>query len=208
MEQTQEHVYPLLEYVNRAWRVSRVFTREEDLNAAGASVLSDFDLALCISYGQKSKLVSPEKLESVAELQKKLHDLKLTLDAASDSIKQKDLQLDAMHFVWGPGTLPGATHKWTPGDPPDDVIRAAASQATRLSAWWLDKHGEELKSDSAVQFSGGQIDAALTATATREERSKLRAELDAAKKRSSMLAYALGTSVIAMVVERVLHYVF
>jgi len=209
MQNAEQHdVYPLLEYANGAWRVNRVFTTEDDLRLAGGEPLSSTTLPTSSVYGQRSRLESPEKLALMTRLQHEVRELKLAAAAASDLVKQKDLQLDAMHFVWCDGACPAIVHRWTPGEPSDDLVREAAKQLTRLCDWWAQRHAGELPADHADKWTHDRFDALVESRALKEKLSGLSERLSKSDTRAKWLTRALSVAMVAFVVELILRTFF
>lgn len=49
----------------------------------------------------------------------------------------RNVELDALHFVWCTGGCPGGTHRWTEGTITEELVQAAELNAKRLRSWLI-----------------------------------------------------------------------
>jgi hypothetical protein len=59
------------------------------------------------------------------------------LTALNEVLHQKNLELDAMHFVWCDGSCPGGVHRFTEGAQiTEELIQRAERNVARLRSWY------------------------------------------------------------------------
>jgi len=50
--------------------------------------------------------------------------------------RERNLQLDALHFVWCNGGCATGVHRWTDGAVTEELVREAERNTRRLRTWW------------------------------------------------------------------------
>jgi len=69
-------------------------------------------------------------------LRQKVKDLKKEITIKDQSLHEKNVALDAMHYVWCDGGCGGGTHRFTEDDLTEEIVKAAESNTARLRRWW------------------------------------------------------------------------
>lgn len=64
-------------------------------------------------------------------------ELRNQLAMAQANNHKRNLELDALHYVWCDGGCPGGVHRWQENPPTKEVIDAAINNTNRLIRWWL-----------------------------------------------------------------------
>ena len=55
----------------------------------------------------------------------------------NDVLHRKNLELDALHFVWCDGGCPSGVHRFDHGELTEEIVVEAERNTKRLRAWWL-----------------------------------------------------------------------
>ncbi len=100
----------------------------------------------------------PEK--TIEELKAEVVKLKRELTAAYQNNHQRNLELDALHYVWCDGGCPGGTHRWAKNDLTAETVRFAVRNTQRLVSWWnnsICKEQYELQRRNVDDNAGAQI---------------------------------------------------
>ena len=53
-----------------------------------------------------------------------------------NALHKKNLQLDALHYVWCSGGCLNGVHKFTPGNITAEIVDLAVKNTSRLVKWW------------------------------------------------------------------------
>lgn len=94
--------------------------------------------------GQPAKLedggASPST-RSIQQLEGKLRTLKRQVGWLQQALRERNVSLDAMHYVWCDGGCKGGTHRFTPGPITEEVVAEAERNTKRLRHWFVNhKH--------------------------------------------------------------------
>ena len=54
----------------------------------------------------------------------------------NDALHRKNVQLDALHFVWCDGGCASGVHRYDHGELTEEIVVEAERNARRLRAWW------------------------------------------------------------------------
>jgi hypothetical protein len=57
------------------------------------------------------------------------------LRIANEALREKALELDAMHYVWCDGGCRGGTHRWSEDEVTEDLVARAERNTKRLRRW-------------------------------------------------------------------------
>jgi len=63
-------------------------------------------------------------------------ELRRQLTFAQESNRRKNIELDAMHFVWCDGGCERGVHRWNHTDLTEDIVIEAERNVRRLRAWF------------------------------------------------------------------------
>jgi predicted translin family RNA/ssDNA-binding protein len=64
-------------------------------------------------------------------------ELRRQIKFMQDSLHYKNLQLDAMHYVWCSGGCQGGIHRWIDQELTEDMVAAAEQNVQRLRSWFI-----------------------------------------------------------------------
>lgn len=73
---------------------------------------------------------------SIQQLEGKLRTLKRQVTYLQQALHDRNLQLDAMHYVWCDGGCKAGTHRFTPGPITEEVVAEAERNSRRLRTWF------------------------------------------------------------------------
>jgi hypothetical protein len=105
--------------------------------------------------------------ERVRELEAQVAKLQRALTFQRDNNHKRNVQLDALHFVWCDGGCIGGTHRFTEGTITEEIVAAAERNTKRLRSWFQnrklrDERGYDLptpcKRKPRTQPDGGDDD--------------------------------------------------
>lgn len=65
--------------------------------------------------------------------------LKIQLKHKDDVLHRKNLELDALHYVWCDGGCPGGTHRYTDDEITEEMVQLAERNTKRLRSWFNNK---------------------------------------------------------------------
>lgn len=77
------------------------------------------------------------KGEDVSELKSKIADYKRRITHFQREAHEKNLKLDALHYVWCSGGCEGGVHRWVPGKVTKDIVDQAERSVARLKRWYI-----------------------------------------------------------------------
>ena len=83
----------------------------------------------------KARLIK-ELTHKVWELEQRIASQRHTLKWHNEALRRKNLELDAMHFVWCDGGCKTGVHRWTDNTVSQEVVDEAKRQVKRLDSWW------------------------------------------------------------------------
>lgn len=70
----------------------------------------------------------------------KVKQLKEELTKLQSVLHQKNLALDAMHWVWCSGGCEGGTHRFTTNDLTEEIVAKAELNTKRLRSWFVNSN--------------------------------------------------------------------
>lgn len=72
--------------------------------------------------------------------------LKREITIMQEALHNKNLELDAMHYVWCDGGCYGGIHRWshTPGEISEELVSRAEANVKRLRTWYKNFEGRKL----------------------------------------------------------------
>lgn len=62
-----------------------------------------------------------------------------------DLVKRKNLELDALHFVWCDGGCASGVHRFDRGELTQEIVDEAVRNTRRLEAWWKSRQAREVE---------------------------------------------------------------
>lgn len=62
-------------------------------------------------------------------------------------LREKNLALDAMHFVWCNGGCTSGVHRWIPADLTEEIVLKAERNTRRLRTWFTNKEHRDRWND-------------------------------------------------------------
>ena len=71
------------------------------------------------------------------ELEAEIKNLKAELTCAYQNNHQRNLELDALHYVWCNGGCEGGTHFWSENKITEDIVLAADRNTQRMISWYI-----------------------------------------------------------------------
>ena len=71
----------------------------------------------------------------IALLREQVAELKRQLTFAQANNHRRNLQLDALHFVWCNGGCAGGVHRYTDGEVTEELVAEAERNTARLRDW-------------------------------------------------------------------------
>lgn len=66
----------------------------------------------------------------------KLRDQKRRIAHLEGCLRAKNLELDALHYIWCDGGCQYGAHRWTEQTITEDIVKAAEANTKRLRTWW------------------------------------------------------------------------
>lgn len=89
---------------------------------------------------------------SIQQLEGKIRTLKRQIHFLNQALHERNVSLDAMHYVWCDGGCKSGTHRFTPGPITEDVVAEAERNTARLRRWlnnrkYREQHSQERRSD-------------------------------------------------------------
>lgn len=67
--------------------------------------------------------------EELAEVKRQLKD-------AVRNNRERNLELDALHYVWCDGGCKGGVHRWSDGEVTEELVQLAERNTARLRSWF------------------------------------------------------------------------
>jgi hypothetical protein len=74
--------------------------------------------------------------EYIVHLEEKLQHLKEEVAYLQDRNRERNIELDALHYVWCDGTCEAGVHRWTDTPLTKELVEAAVSNTNRLIRKW------------------------------------------------------------------------
>jgi hypothetical protein len=81
--------------------------------------------------------------DKINELEKKISILKREVKIKDRALREKNIALDAMHYIWCTGCDAGA-HRWSENTITIEVVEKAKEMTTRLETWWVNHYNREI----------------------------------------------------------------
>lgn len=72
----------------------------------------------------------------LARLRAKNREQARQLRTANESLREKNRELDAAHYVWCSGGCRGGAHRWTDAEVTEELVALAERNTARLRSWW------------------------------------------------------------------------
>lgn len=129
------------------WKSDEDYITVGNLYEAKYDELDISKISILISHGwwkefdvNKFVVESGETAElryRIRQLEHKLHNQKHELNCIQNSLRDKNLALDAMHYVWCDGGCTSGTHRWTPQNITKEIVLEAERNTRRLRSWRL-----------------------------------------------------------------------
>lgn len=73
---------------------------------------------------------------NVSRLREKISKYKQQITNLRCALHEKNLSLDALHYVWCSGGCNGGTHRWIPGKVTEELVMRAEANVKRLREWY------------------------------------------------------------------------
>jgi hypothetical protein len=77
-----------------------------------------------------------EMLDLIEKLEKENYELKRQLSNQRDNNHRRNVELDALHYVWCDGGCKSGVHRWSKNTITQEVVDAAVRNTNRLVAWY------------------------------------------------------------------------
>lgn len=77
--------------------------------------------------------------DELARLRAENAELRRRLTFQRDNNHERNVELDALHYVWCDGGCECGTHRFTLGEVTEEVVVAAERNTKRLRSWWENK---------------------------------------------------------------------
>jgi hypothetical protein len=81
----------------------------------------------------------PDAEAEVIYLRDRVRTLRDEIHRKDEVLHRKNIELDAMHWVWCDGGCETGTHRFTEDDLTEEVVKAAESNTARLRRWFNNK---------------------------------------------------------------------
>ena len=78
------------------------------------------------------------ELEEVVKNQR--HTIKTIIPRLQETLREKNLSLDALHFVWCSGGCSSGVHRYTKKELTEEIVRRAEAEVRRLRTWFINAH--------------------------------------------------------------------
>lgn len=75
-------------------------------------------------------------VEELDNLKARVRNQARELSMLSETLSQKNKELDALHFVWCSGGCPGGVHRYSDTRLTEEMIRIAERNTKRLRSWY------------------------------------------------------------------------
>jgi len=148
-----ETEYLVQEMLDEARTKIRRLEREiKDLSAERVALQENERTLTCVYCGHQYPPGTPESnhhllTQHIAECEK--HPMsklkkeneklgKIILDL-NEKLHEKNLELDALHWVWCDGGCGGGVHRYDHGELTEEIVRMVEGHAKRLRRWWTNK---------------------------------------------------------------------
>jgi hypothetical protein len=89
--------------------------------------------------------------ERIQELERKIANQKLQLAYLNDSLRQKNLALDALHYVWCDGGCDKGVHRWSPDVITKELVQEAKINTNRLISWHNNREFRKLYDKTTIE---------------------------------------------------------
>lgn len=205
--QTKLTVYPELKFIDRAWRVSDVYTSREMLNTMGIPILGEHQIPSGMTYAQSAVLHDLDKTDMIKAQNKKIHELALAVDASNDVIKQKNIELAAKQFVCCGSTVHSIDSRdLVSAD--DELLQQIAKKLADVCKAWEIKHGMKLYNNDLACWTDGKFDAMITASNIEKKNVTLQDQIKKLTDRISIRNQIIVSLVLGFVIEQTMRYIF
>jgi hypothetical protein len=98
--------------------------------------------------------------KTIEDLEAEVTRLKRELTYAYRNNHTRNVELDALNYVWCDGGCASGTHRWTKNDMTAETVRLAVRNTQRLVSWWnnrLTKEQYELQRRHVDENSADQL---------------------------------------------------
>ncbi len=75
-------------------------------------------------------------MPTIEELQAKIQRQAADITQMRDALHEKNVELDAMHYIWCDGGCETGAHRWTENTITEEVVQRAERSVRRLRAWF------------------------------------------------------------------------
>lgn len=72
--------------------------------------------------------------------EKRIQNQRAELRRFNECLREKNVALDALHYVWCDGGCRDGVHRWTEGEITEEIVLAAERNARRLRTWLTSKN--------------------------------------------------------------------
>lgn len=76
-------------------------------------------------------------IQKIKELETTVRNQRKQLQIANDSLREKNLSLDALHYVWCDGGCSSGVHRYTKEELTEEIVRRAEREVRRLRSWFI-----------------------------------------------------------------------
>jgi hypothetical protein len=90
--------------------------------------------------------------ETIQHLEKKISNQKWQLELLNESLREKNLALDALHYVWCSGGCGFGVHRDSDGKVTKEIVEKAKHNTNRLITWYNNSEFHKLKDDSIPEI--------------------------------------------------------
>lgn len=109
---------------------------------------------MCLGSGKMStaatylreKLIAADK--EVAALREEAKELRRQLTNQSESNHMRNVELDALRYVWCSGGCKGGVHRFAAGEVTEEVVAAAERNTARLRSWFANKANRDARNSN------------------------------------------------------------
>lgn len=122
-----------------------------DLETIGGNVLGDAmvdAIAAAIEAAEGEARVAAE--QELVSLRERVKNQAWQLGFNDRHNHERNIELDALHFVWCDGGCKGGVHRYNHGELTEDIVIAAERNAKRLRTWFVNKAGRDAQGASTT----------------------------------------------------------
>lgn len=104
----------------------------------------------------KLRLLPDERLKTIQILEGRICEQRKQIAHQIEAIKERNLAMDALHYVWCSGGCTCGVHRFTTVTKlTEEVVRAAELNTKRLRSWWEDRKARDARDAGPARAGDG-----------------------------------------------------